>query len=159
MKITIHKPQMPIYPATLLWLFIMSIGILNGYSQTTTCSTTALVGTGIGNYGEFGNGNRSDFTQFSLYSIGTNWKQIAMSNSHSIALKPDGSLWGWGYNRSGSLGVLNTVTVVYGLGAVFHLLQDSLSILFLRLIHPVLYKLERIKIGNKLMAIMTIHWP
>jgi len=37
---------------------------------------------------------------------GTNWKSIATgTGSHTVALKTDGSLWTWGYNISGQLGV------------------------------------------------------
>ena len=38
--------------------------------------------------------------------IGTdsNWTQIAVGASHSLALKSDGSLWGWGQNDHGQVG-------------------------------------------------------
>jgi alpha-tubulin suppressor-like RCC1 family protein len=34
----------------------------------------------------------------------TNWCQICCGISHSLALKKDGSLWAWGWNRFGQLG-------------------------------------------------------
>jgi alpha-tubulin suppressor-like RCC1 family protein len=34
----------------------------------------------------------------------TNWSQISTSFGHNLALKNDGSLWGWGDNGQGQLG-------------------------------------------------------
>jgi alpha-tubulin suppressor-like RCC1 family protein len=34
----------------------------------------------------------------------TNWSAIAAGNLHTVALKPDGTFWAWGYNPSGELG-------------------------------------------------------
>src|SRR4029078_2468563 len=34
----------------------------------------------------------------------TNWKSIAAGSGHFLALKTDGTLWGWGQNDSGQLG-------------------------------------------------------
>lgn len=33
------------------------------------------------------------------------WKTISMSNNHTIAIKTDGSLWGWGKNLDGEVGI------------------------------------------------------
>ena len=38
---------------------------------------------------------------------GINWKSIASGNGHAVALKTDGTLWSWGSNSSGQLGVNN----------------------------------------------------
>lgn len=35
---------------------------------------------------------------------GADWKEVAAGGSHSLGLKTDGTLWAWGYNRSGQLG-------------------------------------------------------
>jgi len=32
------------------------------------------------------------------------WKTISAGNNHNIALKPDGTLWGWGNNTNGQIG-------------------------------------------------------
>ena len=39
---------------------------------------------------------------------GFNWKQVSCGNSYTIAIKTDGSLWGWGNNGAGPLGIGNT---------------------------------------------------
>ncbi len=35
---------------------------------------------------------------------GTTWKQVSVSD-HTLAIKDDGSLWAWGWNRNGQLGL------------------------------------------------------
>lgn len=42
-------------------------------------------------------------------TFATNWKQVACSQSHTAAIKTDGTLWCWGANALGQLGD-NTVT-------------------------------------------------
>jgi alpha-tubulin suppressor-like RCC1 family protein len=37
------------------------------------------------------------------------WKTISAGNSHTIAVKTDGTLWGWGYNYYGQLGDGTTI--------------------------------------------------
>lgn len=39
---------------------------------------------------------------------GTNWKQVSCGKKHTVAIKTDGSLWSWGANASGQLGINNT---------------------------------------------------
>ena len=39
---------------------------------------------------------------------GNNWKSIAGGGVHTVALKTDGTLWSWGYNGNGQLGVNDT---------------------------------------------------
>jgi alpha-tubulin suppressor-like RCC1 family protein len=46
--------------------------------------------------------NRSSPIQ--TVSAGTNWKQVACGNSHTGAIKTDGTLWMWGANGTGFLG-------------------------------------------------------
>ena len=36
---------------------------------------------------------------------GTNWKQVSGGYFHTVAIKKDGTLWSWGYNYSGQLGL------------------------------------------------------
>jgi alpha-tubulin suppressor-like RCC1 family protein len=39
-----------------------------------------------------------------LLGTDTDWRQIAVTTWHTLALRSDGSLWGWGSNRDGELG-------------------------------------------------------
>jgi alpha-tubulin suppressor-like RCC1 family protein len=34
----------------------------------------------------------------------TNWKSVAVGNSHTVAIKTDGTLWSFGFNFYGQLG-------------------------------------------------------
>jgi len=42
-------------------------------------------------------------------SASTSWKQTACGDNHTMTVKTDGTLWGWGYNAYGQLGD-NTIT-------------------------------------------------
>jgi alpha-tubulin suppressor-like RCC1 family protein len=42
------------------------------------------------------------------FAGGTNWKQVSCGSNHTTAIKTDGTLWGWGYNQQGQLGINNT---------------------------------------------------
>jgi alpha-tubulin suppressor-like RCC1 family protein len=42
-------------------------------------------------------------------SQGTNWKQVASGGRNVGAIKTDGTLWVWGFNNSGQLGINSTI--------------------------------------------------
>ena len=50
-------------------------------------------------------GNINIFTPVTTFAGGTNWKQISMGSAHTAAIKTDGTLWIWGGNVRGQLGV------------------------------------------------------
>ena len=59
-------------------------------------------------------GNLGDNTSFTTRSTpvttfagGTNWKQVACGYRHTAAIKTDGTLWTWGQNFNGILGIFN----------------------------------------------------
>ena len=51
-------------------------------------------------------------TPVTTFAGGTNWKQVSTSNgnSHTAAIKTDGTLWTWGRNNNGQLGDNTTIT-------------------------------------------------
>ena len=42
--------------------------------------------------------------------LDTNWASVAAGGTHTVAIKTDGSLWAWGNNASGQLGLSNTTS-------------------------------------------------
>jgi hypothetical protein len=56
-----------------------------------------------GQLGDFSNTNRS--TPVTTFAGGTNWKQVTCGGLHTAAIKTDGSLWMWGSDDSGRLGI------------------------------------------------------
>ncbi len=65
---------------------------------------------GAGNDGRLGNNStiaRSSPVQ--TVSAGTNWKQVGAAASFVSAIKTDGTLWSWGFNRYGRLGDNTTI--------------------------------------------------
>jgi alpha-tubulin suppressor-like RCC1 family protein len=63
-------------------------------------------------YGQLGNGasgKRARQQSTPVPSVpGNDWKQAAVGGSHSVALKTGGTLWAWGNNWAGQLGVGKT---------------------------------------------------
>jgi alpha-tubulin suppressor-like RCC1 family protein len=49
-------------------------------------------------------------TPITTFAGGTNWKQVACGDSHTAAIKTDGTLWTWGFNNNGQLGDNTTTT-------------------------------------------------
>ena len=47
-------------------------------------------------------------TPITTFAGGNNWKSVATGNNHSVAIKTDGTLWVWGANNNGQLGINNT---------------------------------------------------
>ena len=66
---------------------------------------------GLNSYGQLGVNdagaglNRS--TPVTTFAGGTNWKQVACGYNFTAAIKTDGTLWTWGLNSDGQLGVNN----------------------------------------------------
>jgi alpha-tubulin suppressor-like RCC1 family protein len=64
---------------------------------------------GYNDFGQLGvNNNTTRSTPVTTLLGGTNWKSVAGGNYHTIAIKTDGTLWSWGYNGYGQLGVNDT---------------------------------------------------
>jgi len=71
--------------------------------------TPELWNWGRNSYGQIGDNtttNRS--TPVTTLAGGANWKQVSCGYNHTLAVKTDGTLWTWGRNSTGQLGVNNT---------------------------------------------------
>jgi alpha-tubulin suppressor-like RCC1 family protein len=64
---------------------------------------------GRNNSGQLGINNTDNrSTPVTTFAGGTNWKSVVGGYEHSAAIKTDGSLWTWGVNGNGQLGINNT---------------------------------------------------
>lgn len=68
---------------------------------------------GMNIHGEFGNGKASRPTNSPVNvpvcgAPGNEWSQVAAGGSHSFGLRRDGTLWAWGNNWGGQLGIGST---------------------------------------------------
>ncbi len=76
---------------------------------------------GLNNYGQLGVGDKE--TRFSLVQVTADlngdgapdrdWSFVSAGNYHTLALKADGSLWAWGRNREGQLGLGKIGNLIY----------------------------------------------
>jgi alpha-tubulin suppressor-like RCC1 family protein len=61
-------------------------------------------------FGQIGSGGASSpLTPVTTFAGGTDWKQVDCGNVHTAAIKTDGTLWTWGYNSRGELGINDLV--------------------------------------------------
>jgi len=61
---------------------------------------------GSNNNGQLGiNDTLNRTTPVTTFAGGTNWKSVACIGGHTAAIKTDGTLWTWGFNGSGALGI------------------------------------------------------
>jgi alpha-tubulin suppressor-like RCC1 family protein len=59
-------------------------------------------------YGQLGDNTRVDKSSpVQTVSAGTNWKSVSGAEYHTAAIKTDGTLWLWGRNAYGELGINN----------------------------------------------------
>src|SRR5262245_3786227 len=58
------------------------------------------------NAGQVGDGTFADRSSPVQAGAGTTWSTISAGAAHSLALKSDGTLWGYGANGSSQLGIL-----------------------------------------------------
>ena len=88
--------------------------IAGGNAHTVALKTDGTLWTwGRNSYGQLGinaGTTASRSTPVTTLLGGTNWKSIACGKAHTVALKTDGSLWSWGANFDGQLGVNNTTS-------------------------------------------------
>ena len=77
-----------------------------GYSHTAAIKTDGTLWTwGYGSFGRLGNAVTGIVsTPVTTFAGGNNWKQVSSGDSHTAAIKTDGTLWTWGSGGSGKLG-------------------------------------------------------
>jgi alpha-tubulin suppressor-like RCC1 family protein len=62
-------------------------------------------------YGELGINDRiTRSTPVREFTSSTNWKQVSAKGDHVAAIKTDGTLWSWGYNFYGQLGINSSIS-------------------------------------------------
>ena len=85
-----------------------------GYSHTAAIKTDGTLWTwGRNDFGQLGiNDTNMRCTPVTVFGSATNWKQVACGREHTTAIKADGSLWTWGYNNNGQLGINNTTNIL-----------------------------------------------
>jgi len=85
--------------------------VAGGFNHTSAIKTDGTLWTwGSNTFGQLGiNTNATRSTPVTTFAGGTDWKQVSGGDSHTAAIKTDGTLWAWGNNSSGQLGD-NTAT-------------------------------------------------
>jgi alpha-tubulin suppressor-like RCC1 family protein len=71
-----------------------------------------LWATGNNTSGSLGLGDSTARTVFTQVTSGINniWEKVSGCNIHTLGIKTDGTLWGWGYNFYGQLGLGDNIT-------------------------------------------------
>jgi alpha-tubulin suppressor-like RCC1 family protein len=83
-----------------------------GYFHTAAIKTDGTLWIwGSGSGGKLGINNIIDVsTPVTTFAGGNNWKQVSTGRQHIAAIKTDGTLWVWGTNNFGALGIGNVTT-------------------------------------------------
>ena len=67
---------------------------------------------GNDSYNQMGNGTVTQpYTVPTQLGVATDWDKIAAGQYHALAIKNNGTLWGWGDNSAGGIGIGNTTPV------------------------------------------------
>ena len=84
----------------------------NNGSYTAAIKTDGTLWTwGLNSSGQLGDNTVTTRSiPVTTFAGGTNWKQVAGGGNHTAAIKTDGTLWTWGLNSYGRLGVNDTNT-------------------------------------------------
>jgi len=91
--------------------FLSPEGDLENYFITEYWLIDQWVGDTLLTWGTNGSGQLGDNTSVNrstpvtTFAGGTNWKQVAGGGNHTAAIKTDGTLWTWGSNNNGQLGI------------------------------------------------------
>ena len=77
----------------------------NNWTTTAIKNDGTLWSWGLNSYGQLG--DNSTITKSSPrqeFTASNNWKQVSAGDNHILALKSNGTLWGWGQNTNGQVG-------------------------------------------------------
>jgi alpha-tubulin suppressor-like RCC1 family protein len=85
--------------------------IYSGRTSVAIKTSGSLFTWGDNLFGQIGDGTAGSAFRSSPVQIGTltNWKKAVSSNENVLALKTDGTIWAWGSNTYGSLGLGDTI--------------------------------------------------
>ena len=88
--------------------------VSGGYQHTAAIKTDGSLWTwGDGGNGRLGtNDGTRRSTPVTTFSGGTNWKQVSAAEAQTMAVKTDGTLWGWGQGNVGRLGTNGSNSVI-----------------------------------------------
>jgi hypothetical protein len=111
-----------IHRIKLMVLFVILFIVQNSFAQTTTAcwksfasgelftlgitSNGQLWSWGFNNFAQLGLGTQGNTANPNKAQIGTatDWKEVEAGSEYGMAIKENGTLWGWGANFSGMLG-------------------------------------------------------
>ena len=88
-----------------------SVNLACGQAAASAIKTDGTLWTwGYAAQGQLGHGNTTSISSPVQVGALTTWSKVAMGNSayHTVAIKTDGTLWTWGMNYQGALGLGNT---------------------------------------------------
>ena len=85
-----------------------------GFTHTAAIKTNGTLWCwGRNTYGQLGNNTTSQqIIPVQEFLGGTNWKQVTCGDNHVTAIKTDGTLWSWGFNGTGQVGINNTTETI-----------------------------------------------
>lgn len=78
-----------------------------GFAQDTNGQ---IFGWGVPNNYQLGT-TTGTFSSPGYFGSASTWMSVSTQNNHSVGLRPPGSLWSWGYNLNGQLGLSTAVQV------------------------------------------------
>jgi alpha-tubulin suppressor-like RCC1 family protein len=79
-----------------------------GYSTSFEIRNGQLFGAGWNHNGQLGDGTQISTNTFTQIGTNDNWVHVEGDYAQTLGLRGDGTLWAWGNNQKGNLGLGNT---------------------------------------------------